>query len=247
MTALKDRVAIVTGASSGIGAAIAEALAAEGAQVALAARRVERLHDLKERIEQDGGRVLVVPTDVTNREQVRALVAQAEDELGPVDIMVANAGVMPLSYMHNLHEDEWERMVDVNIKGVLNSIGAVLEGMLDRGHGDIVAISSDAGRKVFPGGAVYCGTKWAVEAILQGLRLEIAGSGVRVTSIQPGSTDTELASAITDEEILAQSKSREGMTALRADDVARAVVYALRQPAYAAINEVLLRPSQQGQ
>lgn len=247
MIPLKNKVAVVTGASSGIGMAIARSLAAEGVRTGLGARREERLVDLRQEIEAGGGRAILLPTDVTKRSEVGALVERTEAEFGPIDIMVANAGVMPLSFMRNLHEEEWERMVDVNIKGVLHSIGAVLRGMLARGRGDIVAISSDAGRKVFPGGAVYCGTKWAVEAILQGLRLEIAGSGVRVTSIQPGATATELTNAITDEDLRPGEDESGGVTLLEAEDVARAVLYVLQQPPHAAVSEVLIRPSEQGQ
>ncbi len=246
MGTLSGRVAIVTGASSGIGAAVARALAAEGAQVVLAARRAARLDALRSEIEAAGGAVLVVPTDVTQREQVKALVAQAEAAFGPVDILVNNAGVMPLTLMKNLHEEEWERMVDVNLKGVLHGIGAVLGGMLARGRGDIVTISSDAGRKVFPGSAVYSGTKWAVEAILQGLRMETAGSGLRVSSIQPGAVATELTEHITDEDLMSGDNPFASMRILDPEDVARAVLFVLAQPPHASINEVLLRPSEQG-
>jgi NADP-dependent 3-hydroxy acid dehydrogenase YdfG len=188
---------VVTGASSGIGAAVARALAHEGAQVALAARRRDALVDVQESVERQGSRVgtLVVPTDVTDREQVKSLVARTEEELGPVDILINCAGVMFYGLMKNLHEDDWERTVDVVCKGMLNCVGAVLGGMLDRGRGHIVTISSDAGRKVFPGLAAYSGAKFFVEALSQGLRLETAGTGLKVTTIQPGIVATELPGA----------------------------------------------------
>eukprot|EP01094_Clydonella_sp_ATCC50884_P018245 TRINITY_DN3350_c0_g1_i1.p2 TRINITY_DN3350_c0_g1~~TRINITY_DN3350_c0_g1_i1.p2 ORF type:complete len:234 (+),score=73.56 TRINITY_DN3350_c0_g1_i1:257-958(+) len=181
---------------------------------------------------------LTVQTDVVQRDQVKALVKAATDAYGPVDALINNAGVMPLSLLKNLHEDEWERMVDVNIKGVLNGIAAVLPTFLERKKGDLINISSDAGRKVFNGGAVYCGTKWAVEAITQGLRQETADTNIRVTSIQPGATTTELGNSITDQEVIA------GFTPFRmldADDIARSVLYVMEQPEHCSVNEVMIR------
>ena len=145
---------------------------------------------------------MVVPTDVTDREQVRSLVARAEEELGPVEILVNCAGVMYYTLMKNRREEEWERTVEVNCKGALNCVGAVLSGMLERGRGHIVTISSDAGRKVFPGLAVYSASKFFVEALSQGLRLETAGTGLKVTTIQPGNVATDLISMSGDEEAL---------------------------------------------
>jgi NADP-dependent 3-hydroxy acid dehydrogenase YdfG len=170
---LRGRVAVVTGASSGIGAAVARALVREGAHVALAARREDALLEVQTGLDQWRGktRSLVAPTDITDRRQVRSLIARTEEELGPVDILVNCAGVMFYSLMKNLYEDDWERTVDVLCKGMLNCVGAVLGGMLDRRRGHIVTISSDAGRKVFPGLAVYSGGKFFVEAVSQGLRL----------------------------------------------------------------------------
>ena len=233
---------MVTGASSGIGAAVVRALNAEGAHVALAARREGVLLDVQAGLDSGAGqRSLVVPTDVTDGGQVRALVGRAE-ELGPVEMLVNCAGVMYYTMMNNLHEEEWERTVEVNCKGAINCIGAVLPGMLDRGRGHIVTISSDAGRKVFPGLAVYSASKFFVEALSQGLRLETVGTGLRVTTVQPGNVATDLLSMSTDEEALQEYGGASGARVLDPEDVAASVVHALVQPEHVAVNEVLVEP-----
>ena len=241
---LQGRVAVVTGASSGIGAAVTRALAHEGAHVALAARRRDVLLDVQAGLEEPGGmaRSLVAATDVTDREQVKALVERAEGELGPVEILVNCAGIMYYTLMRNLREDEWERTVEVNCKGALNCVGAVLPGMLARGRGHVVTISSDAGRKVFPGLSVYSASKFFVEALSQGLRLETAGTGIKVTTIQPGNVATDLSSLSTDVEALELYGQPGEARVLDPEDVAASVVYALRQPDHAAVNEILVEP-----
>ena len=183
-----------------------------------------------------------MPTDITDRWQVKSLVARTEDELGPVEILVNCAGVMFYSLMKNLHEDDWEQTVDVLCKGMLNCIGAVLRGMLDRGRGHIVTISSDAGRKVFPGLAVYSGGKFFVEALSQGLRLEMAGTGLKVTTIQPGNVATDLPALSHDVEALELYGRPSEARVLDPQDVAESVIYALKQPDHAAVNEVLIEP-----
>ena len=238
---LRGRVAVVTGASSGIGAVVARALAGEGASVALAARREDALSEVRRGLEGDG-RSLVVPADITDRGQVRALVARAEEELGSVDVLVNCAGVMYYTLMENGREEEWERTVEVNCKGALNCMGAVLPGMLGRGRGHIVTISSDAGRKVFPGLAVYSASKFFVEALSQGLRLETAGTGVKVTTVQPGNVATDLLALSGDEEALERYGHPTGARVLDPEDVAASVVYALSQPEHVAVNEVLVEP-----
>jgi NADP-dependent 3-hydroxy acid dehydrogenase YdfG len=235
---------VVTGASSGIGAAVARALVREGAHVALAARREDALLEVQTRLDQRRGktRSLVAPTDITNRRQVRSLVARTEEELGPVDILANCAGVMFYALMRNLHEDDWEQTVDVLCKGMLNCVGAVLRGMLDRGRGHIVTVSSDAGRKVFPGLAVYSGGKFFVEAVSQGLRLETAGTGLKVTTIQPGNVATDLGALSHDAEALELYGRPSGARILDPEDVAASVVHALRQPDHVAVNEILVEP-----
>ena len=243
MRSLRDRVAVVTGASSGIGAAVARAVSAEGARVALAARREEALLEIQAGLESDDGRKCIVcPTDVTDRGQVRSLVARAEEELGPVEILVNCAGVMYYTLMKNRREEEWERTVEVNCNGALNCIGAVLSGMLERGRGHIVTISSDAGRKVFPGLAVYSASKFFVEAMSQGLRLETAGTGLKVTTIQPGNVATDLISMSEDEEALEEYGQPGESRVLDPEDVAASVAHALVQPEHVAVNEILIEP-----
>jgi NADP-dependent 3-hydroxy acid dehydrogenase YdfG len=238
---LQNRVAVVTGASSGIGAAVARALNAGYAHVALAARREVALLEVGKGF-PGRGRSIIVPTDVTDREQVRSLVARTENELGPVEILVNCAGVMYYTLMKNLREEEWERTVEVNCKGAINCVGAVLPGMLERGRGHIVTISSDAGRKVFPGLAVYSASKFFVEALSQGLRLETAGTGLKVTTIQPGNVATDLLAMSADEEALEAYGQPSGARLLDPEDVAASVVHALVQPEHVAVNEILVEP-----
>ena len=232
---------MVTGASSGIGAAVAGALAREGAPVALAARRLDALREVQAGL-GEGTRSIVAATDVTDRAGVGELVARVERELGPVDFLVNCAGVMYYTLMENLREEEWERTVEVNCKGALNCIGAVLPSMLSRGRGHIVTISSDAGRKVFPGLAVYSASKFFVEAFSQGLRLETAGTGLKVTTVQPGNVATDLSAMSTDGEALKLYGQPTGARVLDPEDVASSIVYALTQPEHVAVNEVLVEP-----
>ena len=240
---LRNKVAVVTGASSGIGAAVARALNAGGARVALAARREEALLEIQSSLDSASGRKsIVAPTNVTDRDQARSLVARAEEELGPVEILVNCAGVMYYTLMKNRREEEWERTVEVNCKGALNCVGAVLPGMLERGRGHIVTISSNAGRKVFPGLAVYSASKFFVEALSQGLRLETADTGLKVTTIQPGNVATELISMSADEEALEDYGQPGESRVLDPEDVAASVVHALVQPEHVSVNEILIEP-----
>ncbi|KAI6358700.1 hypothetical protein MCOR25_007269 [Pyricularia grisea] len=239
---LSGQVAVITGASSGIGAAVATALSKEGVHVALAARRTEALDALKAKIAMNGTKVMVHKTDVTDKAQVESLIKAASEELGPVDILVSCAGVMYFTMMVNVQTDEWERTVDVNCKGLLHCLSSTVPSMLSRGKGHIVAISSDAGRKVFPGLGVYSASKFFVEATLQSLRVETAGTGLRVTSVQPGNTATELLGMSTDKEAIKKYGEPTGAKVLDAEDVANSIVYALRQPEHVAVNEVLIEP-----
>ncbi|GGE10027.1 oxidoreductase [Marinithermofilum abyssi] len=183
-----------------------------------------------------------VKTDVTRREDVEQLVQRAEAECGAVDILVNNAGVMLLSFLKNDHIEEWERMVDVNIKGVLYGVHAVLPGMLKRGEGHIVNVSSVAGHEVFPSASVYCATKYAVRALSMGIEKELAKSGVRVTNISPGAVATELTQHITDQEVKEMFAQQE-LKFLEPEDIARAVAYAVTQPENVNVNEVIVRPT----
>ncbi len=246
MAKLDGKVAVITGASSGIGEATAETLAAEGAAVVVAARREDRLNDLVGRIEGDGGRVLPVACDVTDEEQAHALIQGAKDELGSVDILVNNAGVMQLSKIEKGLSDEWRTMFDVNVMGLLYVTDAAVQVMKEQGSGHLVNISSVAGRKTRPGVGVYSGTKFAVNAISEALRQELIEDNVRVTMIEPGAVETELPNHITDEE------AKEGIDALyqlddilQAEDIANAIAYCVTQPPRVSINEVLIRPTQQ--
>ncbi|RMD42702.1 hypothetical protein DV735_g2392, partial [Chaetothyriales sp. CBS 134920] len=239
---LSGRVAVVTGASSGIGAAVVAALAKEGCHVALAARRVEALEAVKRRLVVREGKVIIRKTDVTKPDEVEALMRAAETELGPIDILVSCAGVMYFTMMKNVLADQWNTTVDVNCKGLLNCLASTVPNMLKRGSGYIVAISSDAGRKVFPGLGVYSASKFFVEATLQSLRLETVGSGLRVLSVQPGNVATDLLGMSTDEEALKKYGEPSGAKVLDPNDVAESIVFALRQPPHVAVNEILVEP-----
>ncbi len=246
MSQLDGKVVIVTGASSGIGEAAAKHLSKNGAKLVLAARREERLETLKKAIEDEGGQAIYKVTDVTSREQVQALADEALETYGKIDAIVNNAGLMPLSLMDKLKVDEWDRMVDVNIKGVLYGIAAVLPHMKEQKSGHIVNVSSVAGHEVMKGSAVYSGTKFAVRAITEGLRKEVSADNIRTTIISPGAVATELTNTITDKDIIDAFSSRFAeMERLQGEDIAKAVVYALEQPEHVAINEVLVRPTQQ--
>lgn len=238
---------MVTGASSGIGHAVAWSLAEAGASVALGARRESRIRELADEIRSAGGEAIAIATDVTAREEVESLVLAAAEAFGGVDILVNNAGVMPLSPLEELRVDEWERMVDVNVKGALYGIAAVLPLMLERGGGHIVNVGSVAGRRPFPGGTVYSATKFAVRALSAGIHRELSASrGIRVTDIEPGVVDTELTDGIFHGPTREGFQGRwEGKTMLTAADVADAVLFAVSAPARVNVNEILLRPTDQ--
>ncbi|VVM07091.1 3-hydroxy acid dehydrogenase / malonic semialdehyde reductase [Methylacidimicrobium cyclopophantes] len=245
MKPLLRKTAIVTGASSGIGRATALALAREGANLVATARRFERVEKLARQIEEEGGSALALRCDVREPSEVENVVDAARKRFGGVDILVANAGIMPLSLLRKRHVAEWMATVDINIKGVLNSIAAVLPLFLEQKSGHFVTLSSVAGRKVFPGSAVYCATKYAVRALSEGLRMELSPSeNIRVTIIEPGAVLTELLETITDPEALhgIQPYFQEGR-ALRPEDIASAIVYAVSQPPHVNVNEILIRPT----
>lgn len=242
MSLLQGKVAVITGASSGIGEATVVALAKAGAKVVIAARREDRLRALEEKIQGD---VLSVVTDVAVQTDVENLMKQAKDTFGHVDILINNAGVMLLSYLDKLHVKEWDRMIDVNIKGLLYGIAAVLPIMKEQKSGHIVNVASVAGHRVLPASAVYSGTKFAVRAISEGLRQELSPqSGIRSTIISPGIVDTELTHHITDADVQESIRNRE-LTSLTSEDIARAILYAVTQPQHVNVNEIIVRPTEQ--
>lgn len=244
---LAGQTAVVTGASSGIGEAVARELASAGAAVILGARREERLAALVEEIEAGGGRARFRVTDVTDPRAVEALGSLAVEETGRLDIWVNNAGVMPLSPLEELRVRDWERMVDVNIKGVLYGLAACLPVMLARERGHIVNVGSVAGRRPFPGGTVYSATKFAVRSLTAGIQLELsAARGIRVTDVQPGVVDTELMDHIPGEERREDFEDRWAeRRKLRPGDVAAAVRFAVTSPEHVNVNEILVRPTDQ--
>ena len=246
MPKLDGKVAVVTGASSGIGEATAEALAAEGATVVVAARREDRLAELTKRIEDNGGRVLAAACDVTDEAQAHGLIRKAEEEYGRVDILVNNAGVMLLSTIGKGLSDEWRRMFDVNVLGLLYATDAAIETMKRQGGGHLVNVSSVAGRKVTrDSSGVYAGSKHAVGAISEGLRQELLQDNIRVTIVEPGAVATELTDHITDEDARKGLSGLLNLEILQAEDIANAIIYAVTQPERVSVNEILIRPTQQ--
>jgi NADP-dependent 3-hydroxy acid dehydrogenase YdfG len=241
---ISGKVVVITGASSGLGEVTARHLAALGASVVLGARRKENLDNIVSEITAKGGKAVAFATDVTVPAQVNALIQGALDSFGRIDVLVNNAGLMAIAPMAQGRTEEWGRMIDINIKGVLYGIAAALPHMHKQDSGHIINISSVAGIKVFaPGGTVYSGTKYAVRAITEGLRMEVGGN-IRTTIISPGAVDSELKHGSSDE---ASSKAVKDFyqQAIASDSVARAIAYAIEQPADVEINEVVLRPTVQ--
>jgi NADP-dependent 3-hydroxy acid dehydrogenase YdfG len=241
---LNGKVAVVTGASSGIGEATVRSLAGEGAAVVAGARRKERLDGLVEEVTRDGGKAIAVECDVADEQQAHALVDQAVEEFGGVDILINNAGVMLLSKVEKGLSDEWRQMFDVNVLGLLYATDAALEAMKRQGSGHIVNVSSVAGRKTRPTVGVYSGTKFAVNAISEAMRQELLEDGIRITMVEPGAVATELTDHITDEEVREGLKQR-NVEPLQSEDVANAIAYAVSQPQRVSVNEILIRPTQQ--
>jgi NADP-dependent 3-hydroxy acid dehydrogenase YdfG len=240
MSTIKGKVIAITGASSGIGEATAMLLAERGAKVVVGARRMERLEKLAAAVTAKGGDIRARAVDVAKRADVQSFIDFAKAEFGRVDVIINNAGVMPLSRMAELKVDDWDRMIDVNIRGVLNGIAAVLPDMKARGSGQIVNVASVGAHIVVPTGAVYCATKYAVWAISDGLRQE--NPDLRVTIISPGVVATELGDEISDpasKSFLADLRKN----ALTPDAIARAIAYAVEQPEDVDVNEVIVRPT----
>lgn len=243
---LQGKVALVTGASSGIGEATAEALAAAGAAVAIGARRTDRLEDLAARLRAGGATVLALELDVSDERACADAVARTRAELGGLDVLVNNAGVMLLGTIVGADPEDWRRMLHTNVLGLMYMTHAAIEGMVEQGSGDVVNVSSVAGRVARKGSGVYNASKWAVNAFSESLRQEVTGRGVRIGLVEPGAVTTELTQHITQPEAKAASeKMHASMRPLLADDIARAVVYMVSQPAHVAVNEMLVRPTDQ--
>ncbi|CAI8802169.1 SDR family oxidoreductase [Pseudomonas sp. YuFO20] len=241
MLNIKDKVIAITGASSGIGEATARLLASQGAKVLLGARRTDRLEIIAGEINASGGKAEFRALDVTDRKDVQDFIAFAVTRFDRVDVLVNNAGVMPLSKLEALKVDEWDRMIDVNIRGVLHGIAATLPLMQRQRAGQIINIASIGAYAVSPTAAVYCATKYAVRAISEGLRQEVGGD-IRVTVIAPGVTESELADSISDEGGRAEMKAFRKI-AISADAIARAIAYAVEQPADVDVSELIVRPT----
>ena len=242
MSNIQDKVVIITGASSGIGEATAKELASKGVKLVLAARREDRLKKLQEEIQKNGGQAIYKVTDVASHEQMEELAEYVLTEFGKIDVMVNNAGVMPLSPVYQKKINEWDSMIDINIKGVLYGIAAVLPSMRERKERHIINVSSIAGHLVFHASAVYSGTKFAVRAITEGLRKEEAPNNIRTTIISPGTISTELLESISDEELKSEivEVSKIG---IEPASIARAVAFAIEQPSDVVINEMIVRPT----
>lgn len=240
---IKDKVVVITGASSGLGEATVRRLAGDGARLVLGARRIDRLRALADELSL--GKQAAVRTDVTSFEEVKRLVDHAVRLHGRIDVMLNNAGLMPHSPLERCKVEDWDRTIDVNLKGVLYGIGAALPHMKQQKSGHIINVSSVAGHKVGPGGAVYAATKHAVRVISEGLRQEVKPYNIRTTIISPGAVATELPDSVTETDVAENVRALYERIAIPADSFARAVVYAMSQPEDVDINEILFRPTSQ--
>lgn len=246
---IKDKVVVITGASSGIGEAVGKALALKGAKVVLGARRIERLQKIVTEIENNGGQAVYHQTDVTSNQEMEALVKTAIDAFGRVDVLLNNAGIMPQSLLSAKKIGDWDNMIDINIKGTLYGIGAVLPYMIEQKSGQIINISSVAGHYAHVGGAVYSATKWAVRAISESLREEMAQAenNVRMTIISPGAIQTDLLSSVTDDQLKENFEKFYENYGISVERVVRTIEQAIDLPEDATWNEVIIRPTKQVQ
>ncbi|MEU6071536.1 SDR family oxidoreductase [Streptomyces sp. NPDC047082] len=244
MSGIDGKVVAITGASSGIGEATALLLAQRGARLVLGARRSERLANLVARIENSGGTAVQTRTDVTRRDDLHALVALAGEQFGRLDVLVSSAGAGTISPLDDLRVDEWDQLVDVNVKGVLHGIGAALPFFRAQGAGHFITIASTAAFRIVPTMAVYAGTKFAVRAICEGLRQE-AGDSLRVTTVSPGVVETDFAAASTNPQVRAQITQMRDRIAIPPEAIAQAIAFAIEQPATVDVNEIVVRPTAQ--
>ena len=242
---IEGKVVVITGASSGLGEATARLLSAQGASVVLGARRIDRLRVLADELSRRGGKALAVPTDVVQCDQVKRLVDAAVQTYGRIDVMINNAGLMPQALLERLKIDEWNQMIDVNIKGVLYGIAAALPHMKQQKAGHFINVSSVAGHRVGPGFAVYAATKHAVRALSEGLRQEVKPYNIRTTVISPGAVATELPNTVTDPQAAERIRKFYAEVAIPAESFARAVAFAMSQPEEVDVNEILFRPTRQ--
>jgi len=243
MENIKDKVVVITGASSGLGEVSAHHLSDLGATVVLGARRADRIEKLAEDIRAKGGKAIAVVTDVTDADQVKNLVDTAVKEFGKIDVILNNAGLMPLSPLEYLKIEDWDQAIDVNIKGVLYGIAAALPHMKEQKSGQIISVSSVAGHTISPGGAVYSATKYAVRVISEALRQEVKPYNIRTAVISPGAVATELPNSVTAEDVAAGIKDYYEKNAISADSFARALAYIISQPEDVDVNEILFRPT----
>lgn len=242
---IAGKIIVITGASSGLGEAAARYLSARGATVVLGARRKERIEALAEELTKNGGKAFALATDVTDAGQVKKLVDTAVNEFGKIDVILNIAGLMPLSPLEFLKIDDWDKTIDVNIKGVLYGIAAVLPYMKKQKSGQIISVSSVAGHTISPGSAVYSATKYAVRVISEGLRQEVKPYNIRTAVISPGAIDTELVNSITDPNVAKNVNNFYKQNAISADSFARSVAFVISQPEDVDINEILFRPTVQ--
>jgi NADP-dependent 3-hydroxy acid dehydrogenase YdfG len=242
---IAGKVVVITGASSGLGEAAARLLSAESASLVLGARRADRLQLLADELNRDGGKAVAVATDVAHREQVKLLVDTAVQKFGRVDVMINNAGIMPRAPLERLTIDDWDRTIDVNIKGVLYGIAAALPHMIRQKSGQMIFVSSVAGHKIGPDFAVYAATKHAVRALAEGLRQEVKPYNIRTTIISPGAVATELPNSITETDVAERIRQYYSEIAIPAESFAHAVAFAMSQPQEVDVNEILFRPTRQ--
>lgn len=242
---IKDKVIVITGASSGLGLAAARRLAQQRACLVLGARRIDRLQQLADELNGEGHRAIAVEADVTRLDDVKRLVDSAVQTFGRVDVMVNNAGLMPISALERLKVEDWERTIDVNIKGVLYGIAAALPHMQRQMSGHFVNVASVAGHKIMPNGTVYSASKFAVRALSEGLRQEVKPWNIRTTILSPGAVDTELPASITEADVAKGMQGFYQSTAISADSFARAIIFAIEQPEDMDVNEIVFRPTRQ--
>ncbi|WP_423140739.1 SDR family oxidoreductase [Parablastomonas sp. CN1-191] len=245
ITNIEGKVVVITGASSGLGESTARHLASLGAKVVLGARRTDRLEALVDEIEAAGGDALAIATDVTDRAQVANLIDRAVRTYGCIDVLINNAGIMPLSALESLKVDEWDSMIDVNIKGVLYGIAAVLPYMKEQKSGHVISTASVAGHLIFPASAVYSGTKFAVRAICEGFRQEVKAYNIRTTILSPGAVKTELLDHITDEAVQGANQKFVDSVGISPESFASMVAFVIGQPEDVDVNEIIFRPTAQ--